>query len=57
MMEDLTENFIGELSSLPPEKNYETNKTMIKSVDDTWSSELLDMNDYGPKKTTVIDIF
>ena len=22
---------------------------MIKSVDDTWSSDLLDMNDYGPK--------
>ena len=22
---------------------------MIKSIDDTWSSNLLDMNDYGPK--------
>ena len=22
---------------------------MVESVDDTWSSDLLDMNDYGPK--------
>ena len=22
---------------------------MIKSIDDTWSSDLLDMNDYRPK--------
>ena len=30
-------------------RNYSTNKTIIKSIDDTWSSDLLDMNDYGPK--------
>ena len=41
--------FFDENYSRPPNKNYETNKTMIKSVDDTWSSDLLDMNDYGPK--------
>ena len=41
--------FVDEIYSRPPNKNYETNKTMIKSVDDTWSSDLLDMNDYGPK--------
>ena len=32
-----------------PIKNYPTNKTIIKSIDDTWSSDLLDMNDYGIK--------
>ena len=30
-------------------KKFETNKTMIKSIDDTWSSDLLNMIDYGPK--------
>ena len=41
--------FIDEVYSKSPKKNYPTNKTMIKSVDDTWSSDLLDMNDYDPK--------
>ena len=49
MKKDLTKIFIDEVYSKPPKKNYPTNKTMIKSVDDTWSSDLLDMNDYGPK--------
>ena len=30
-------------------KKIETSKTMIKSIDDNWSSDLLDMNVYGPK--------
>ena len=30
-------------------KNYPTNRTMIKSIDDTWFSDLLDINDYGIK--------
>ena len=46
---DLIKIFIEEIYSRSPNKNYETNKTMIKSIDDTWSSDLLDMNDYGPK--------
>ena len=46
---DLTKIFIDEIYSKPPKKNYPTNKTIIKSFDDTWSSDLLDMNDYGPK--------
>ena len=46
---DLIKIFIDEIYSKSPNKNYETNKTMIKSIDDTWSSDLLDMNDYGPK--------
>ena len=49
MKKDLTKIFINEIYSKPPKKNYPTNKTMIKSVGDTWSSDLLDMNDYGPK--------
>ena len=49
MKKDLTEVFIDEIHSKPPEKNYPTNKIFIKSIDDTWSSDLLDMNDYGIK--------
>ena len=41
--------FIDEIYSKPPQKNYPTNKTIIKSIDDVWSSDLLDMNDYGFK--------
>ena len=46
---DLIKIFVDEIYSRPPNKNYETNKTIIKSIDDTWSSDLLDMNDYNPK--------
>ena len=49
MKKELIKTFSDEIYSKPPKKNYPTNKTMIKSVDDTWSSDLLDMNDYGPK--------
>ena len=49
MKRDLTKIFIDEIYSTPPKKNYPTNKTIIKSIDDTWSSDLLDMNDYGIK--------
>ena len=41
--------FFNEIYSKAPMRNYSTNKTIIKSIDDTWSSDLLDMNDYGPK--------
>ena len=46
---DLTKIIIDEIYSKPPLRNYPTNKTIIKSIDDTWSSDLLDMNDYGIK--------
>ena len=49
MKKDIIKIFIDELYSKSPHKNYETNKTMIKSIDDTWSPDLLDMNDYSPK--------
>ena len=46
---DLIKIFIDEIYSKPPMRNYPTNKTKIKSIDDIWSSDLLDMNDYGIK--------
>ena len=49
MKRDLTKTFIDEIYSSPPKNKYPTNKTKIKSIYDTWSSDLLDMNDYGIK--------
>ena len=30
----------------PPPKTYKTNETKSKFIDNTWSSDLFDMNDY-----------
>ena len=45
-------------------KNYKTNGTIIKHIDDTWNADLLDFNDYKPANNkgnryilTVIDNF
>ena len=47
MKKNITKNFIDEIYSCPPKNNYPTNETKIESIDDTSSSDLLDMNDYG----------
>ena len=39
---------INEIYSKPPKKNY-TNKTDVYYIDDIWSLDILDLNDYGPK--------
>ena len=55
---DLIKIFIEEIQSRSPKKSYGTNKTITRSIDDTWSSYFLDMNDCGPQKTIeVIDMF
>ena len=46
---DLITTFIDEIYSNPPKKNYLTNKTTVKHIDDTWSADLLDMIDYRTK--------
>ena len=38
---------INEIYSEPPEKNYSTNKTDVYLIDDIWSSDILDLQDYG----------
>ena len=62
--QQLINTFINEIYSKPPKKNYETNKTLLKSIDETWSADLLQMDDYGVKNNrdykyilTVIDNF
>ena len=41
--------FINEIYSKPPKKYYNTNKTKVYYIDDTWSLDILDFKDYGPK--------
>ena len=41
--------FINEIYSKPPKKYYATNKTDVHHVDGTWSLDILDLKDYGPK--------
>ena len=46
---DLTKIFIDEIYNKPPKKNYDTNKTIVKHIGHTWSLDLLDLIEYGPK--------
>ena len=41
--------FISEIYSKPPEKYCPTNKTDVYHIDDTWSLDIIDLKDYGPK--------
>ena len=43
---DLTKNFIDEIYSSPPRKNYATNKIIYNHTDEMWSIDLADMIDY-----------
>ena len=39
--------FINEISSEPSKTNYPTKKTDIDHIDNIWSLDILDLNDYG----------
>ena len=41
--------FTNEIYSKPPKRNYVTNKTDVYHIDDIWSLDILDLNDYGPE--------
>ena len=41
--------FINEVYSKPPKKNYPTNKTDVYYIDESWSLDILDLEDYGPE--------
>ena len=43
---DLTKNFIDEIYSKPPMRNYPTNKIVYNHIDQIWSIDLADMIDY-----------
>ena len=64
MTQETINIFIDEIYSKPPKKNYPTNKTDVYHIDDTWSSDALDLKDYGSENNrgytyvlVVIDIF
>ena len=46
MKKDLTKIFIDEIYSKPPIKNYPTNKIVYNNINEIWSIDLADMNDY-----------
>ena len=41
--------FINEIYSKPPKNNSITNKTDVYYVNDIWSLDILDLEDYGPE--------
>ena len=41
--------FINEIYSKLPKKYYNTNNTNVYYIGDTWSLDILDLKDYGPK--------
>ena len=41
--------FINEIYSKPPKKYYPTNKTDVYHIDNIWSLDILDLEDYGPE--------
>ena len=62
--QSLIDIFIKQIYSKPVRKNYDTNKTVVKNVDFTWSIDLLHMIDHGLKNNkcyryilVAIDIF
>ena len=49
MKKDSTKIFIDEIYDKPAKKVYPTNKTTVKSIDDTWSADRLDLIEYNRK--------
>ena len=43
---DLIKNFFDEIYSKPPLRNYPTNKILFNHIDEIWSIDLADINDY-----------
>ena len=41
--------FINEIFSKAPKKNYPTNKTDVYLIDEIWSSNILELNEYNPE--------
>ena len=49
MTQKSIKKFINETFSKPRKRNYATNKTNNYHIDDRWSSDTLDLKDYGPE--------
>ena len=49
MTQKIIKIFINEIYSKAPRRNYSTNKTDVYHIDDIWSLDILELNDYGPE--------
>ena len=49
MTQENIEIFINEVYSKPPKKNYLTNKNDVYQIEDIWSLDILDFEDYNPE--------
>ena len=49
MTQKSAKTFINKIYSKPPKKKYATNKTDVYYIDDIWSLDILDLEDYGPE--------
>ena len=45
--------FFNEIYSKPPKKNYVTNRTDVYHIDEIWSLDILDFEDYGPENNRI----
>ena len=52
MSQRTVSTFIDELLSKATKQSYITNQTKVYEIDDTWSLDILNINDYGPEKVT-----
>ena len=56
MTEKTIKNFINEICSKPPRKNYVTNQSDVYHIDNIWNLDVLDLKDYSPEKNWRIKI-
>ena len=47
MTQKSIKNFLSEIYSKPPTKNYATNETYVFYIDNIWSLDILDLKDNG----------
>ena len=53
MTQKSIKNFLNEIHSKPPKKNYPTNKTDVSYFGDIWSLDILVLEDYGPENNRI----
>ena len=49
MTQESFEKFMNEIYSKGPKNNYPTNKADVFHIDDIWSLDILNLNDYRPE--------
>ena len=57
MTQRKNETFANDTFSEAPKKKNVTNKTDVHLIDDAWSLDIIDLEDFGPGKTKTIVMF